>query len=129
MNDDDLSDRLRRKTERERVPYITLRGEVTDQNDPERGLWYSSFTDKCGYWTDDWTKLALVGPGIPVCPVCGCVGMQTTAGQWDRDVSEFEANGHPHYRSYVASRKERCLERASGGWKASYEAHRAKQEG
>ena len=54
--------------------FCRLDGKPAAEDDVMRGVWYSS---RCKYWTDDWSKLKKVGPGIPVCPECQSVGFQT----------------------------------------------------
>ena len=89
--------------------YQTLEGRSTHKNDPKRGVWYASNTDWCGYWTDEWTMLRLVGPGIPACPHCGCVGLQTTYGSWIKDATNFETDGgHPRYVEFLLTRRNVC---------------------
>lgn len=61
--------------------YITTHGEPTHKDNTQREIWYSAH---CTYWTDDWSKLKTVGPGIPVCPYCSCPGMQLMALHWDK---------------------------------------------
>lgn len=61
--------------------YLTLDGKRTIAEDPNRGVWYSS---NCYYWTDDWSKLVKMGPGIPCCPVCKSPGFQSVAYQFLR---------------------------------------------
>jgi hypothetical protein len=68
-----------------------LNGQPADDTDGLRGVWYSS---RCRYWTDDWSKLKLVGPGIPVCPHCNSVGFQA-------EYENFSGKDEP---------KERCNE-------------------
>lgn len=79
-------------------------GAVTTADDPERGIWYSI---RCGYWTDDWSKLKAVGPGIPVCPKCQSPGMQTTAKDRAAGVEQW-AKDHPNYEHEINAKKERC---------------------
>jgi hypothetical protein len=87
------------------VKYQRLRdGEITTADDPERGVWYSL---RCGYWTDDWSKLKAVGPGIPVCPVCRCPGMRMTAADWAKGVADY-AKDHPEYEHEINLKRERC---------------------
>ncbi len=87
--------------------YITLEGKVTTAEDPQRGVWYSASAD-CRYWTDDWNKLGSIGPGIPCCPRCGCVGYQTTYKHWMDKASKYEKEDHPGYVAKMNSWKEHC---------------------
>ncbi len=96
-------------------------GRPTTADDPERGMWYATHQDLCGYWTDDWTKLGRVGSGIPACPTCGCVGMQMTVAQWFEGARKFEADGKPRYVDYLEWRRELCA-RHTAGWMDSYAA-------
>ena len=112
-------------------------GRSTTADDPERGIWYASNFDRCGYWTDDWTKLKTFGggvklttpngvvdsPGVPGCPNCGCPGMQTTYRSWMRGAESHEKDkGKPHYVAYLKSRKEVCGKTwLDGGWTDNYE--------
>ncbi len=82
----------------------------TTADDPERGIWYSA---SCGYWTDDWSKLATIGPAIPCCPKCGCPGMHCTAEEWLGGAATFEVKGMSRYLECVTMHKERCFGR---GW-------------
>lgn len=87
-------------------------GKPTIADDPERGVWYSA-GQSCGYWTDDWTKLVKVGPGIPVCPHCKMVGMQTTFKEWIDGAKKFEESGYPWYRKWLLETKEKCFRQLS----------------
>lgn len=91
--------------------YLRLDGTPTDAEDPKRGIWYSA-GQHCGYWTDDWSKLSRHTPGIPCCPHCGCVGMQTTARDW-LAVPDLFLDTHPRYDEWLPQSKEQCG-RASG---------------
>lgn len=93
-------------------------GKPTHGDDPMRGVWYSA-DSRCGYWTDDWQKVAN-GDGIPCCPVCSCPGMQTTAKDWIDGCIRFEKEGHPRYVQYVLSRKEDCAKIDGVLWMESY---------
>jgi hypothetical protein len=78
----------------------------TTGDDPERAVWYSA---RCGYWTDDWGKLAKVGPGVPACPSCGCPGMITTAKEWLSNVLAYaKESNQPDYPAAVEAGKEQC---------------------
>jgi hypothetical protein len=112
-------------------------GEATTADDPKRGVWYAA-NELCGYWTDDWSKLGRAkfvdgrpvvtppgdpdGDGIPCCPTCGLVGMQTNFADWDGGARAFEESGHPGYHAYVQHRKERCARRRYS-WMEGYAAH------
>lgn len=79
-------------------------GTVTTSDDPARTMWYSA---RCGYWTDDWSKLIRVGPGIPACPKCKMVGMQSTMGDWLTGAHSY-ANENPGYYEFLLAHKEKC---------------------
>lgn len=79
-------------------------GRQTNADDQLRGVWYSA---GCGYWTDDWDKVASK-PGIPKCPTCGCPGMQTEYSQWIAGARRFEKEDHPGYMRFLQDRKENC---------------------
>jgi hypothetical protein len=81
-------------------------GQETTGDDPARGVWYAS-GEYCGYWTDDWLKLHSGGMGIPVCPHCGCPGMQIAYDKWESSAREFESD-HPRYLEFLAHEKEKC---------------------
>ena len=85
--------------------YVQLNGVSTDENDPERVIWYAARMS-CGYWTDDWSKLDSI-QGIPACPHCGCVGMQGTAKEWF-DISDEFLSKHPRYDKWLPLSKEHC---------------------
>lgn len=86
--------------------YVRLEdGTPTDENDLDRGLWYGA----CTYWTDDWSKLGAIPPGIPCCPHCNAVGFQTTAGKWFAGVAKYQAEGNPGYVNFVKQSAEQCV--------------------
>lgn len=87
--------------------YVKENGRHTAHNDPQRLVWYGP----CTYWTDDWTKLKSIGPGIPCCPHCKCPGFQTTYEHWEDGVKGFELNNHPRYEEFVNKTKETCFGR------------------
>ena len=80
-------------------------GKTTTADDPKRGVWYSAGVT-CGYWTDDWSKLTTNG-GIPCCPKCRCVGMQTTADDWFSGAEKFQTD-HSRYLEFLEWVKEKC---------------------
>ena len=83
-------------------------GEATTETDPNRGIWYSA-GGTCGYWTDDWSKLSTHGKhGIPCCPECGAVGMETNYGDWSGGAVKHEEAGNPRYAEFCEAEKERC---------------------
>ncbi len=85
-------------------------GSVTTVDDPERGIWYSA--GRCGYWTDNWEKLATHGKhGIPCCPHCGAVGMQANAKDWFACAERFQNEGNPRYLEFLDHSKEQCTGR------------------
>jgi hypothetical protein len=75
-------------------------------------VWYAL----CGYWTDDWAKLASStadGHGIPLCPGCGAPGFIQPSAEWWAAVDAYEAgkNGmpvSPGYRAQVEAGKNIC---------------------
>ena len=77
--------------------YQTENGTPTDSHDPARMIWYGP----CGYWTDDWTKLASSDGLIPLCPRCGAPGFQTTYGDWIMQARAFESKGNADYVRYL----------------------------
>ena len=99
--------------------YTDTEGKPVSATDPTRFVWYG--IRGCGYWTDDQSKLTRAG--IPVCPHCGAPGMQTTAGQWDSSVAEYDAK-NPGYAAFVSSGKEKCWRRTEGGFNAAWNAAR-----
>ena len=104
------------------VSFLLLdTGEETTADDPARGIWYSA-NNHCGYWTDDWNKIGESG-GIPICPKCGCPGMQITANKWFDSAEKFQIN-KPHYVAFLESRKESCLQEDgfTANWMNSYAA-------
>lgn len=97
--------------------YVDASGKATDKDSPQRLVWYSV---GCGYWTDDWDSLKSTGPGIPCCPVCGCVGCQVVADSFlGKAVDDFERSGNPGYRKFLEENKGRCM-RGTGGFIATY---------
>lgn len=85
--------------------YVKLdTGDQTTADDPERGLWYG----QCGYWTDNWSKLVLMGPGIPCCPGCGSPGFQITAREWFDGVKKYEDAGNAGYAVQVEAQRDTC---------------------
>lgn len=95
--------------------YQTMDGELTNVKDPNRSVWYSAH---CGYWTDDWDKVAR--KKIPVCPHCDCPGFYGSFSEWDHGVKKYEKDGHPQYSEFVDSRKEKCGVKAPFKLKFSY---------
>lgn len=79
-------------------------GTQTTVDDPKRLLWHSA---TCTFWTDDWSLLALAGPGIPCCPDCESPGYQTTAEKWDEGVSAADKQ-RPGYMRLVHRWKGIC---------------------
>lgn len=94
--------------------FLTHNGTKTTETDPKRLIWYSAF---CGFWIDDWDQLSKVGPGIPCCPICHCVGLQVEAEKWDKGVEEFEIK-HPGYTKYLNDHKAHCFSGVGGLTKA-----------
>jgi hypothetical protein len=82
----------------------SLNGDKVSDEDPQRGIWYGM----CTYWTDDWDEVSDGIGGIPCCPVCGALGMQTTAADWFEGVAKFQAKGNPGYVNFVNQSKEQC---------------------
>ena len=99
--------------------FITLEGEETTAEDPQRGVWYAA-RPECGYWTDDWSKLKKIGPGIPCCPVCSCVGMQITAGNWINGMESYQGIGNDRYVEFVNHAKEICGVPLKQDWMSRY---------
>jgi hypothetical protein len=85
--------------------YRTLHGTRVDADNPDRGIWYSA---GCTFWTDDWNQLDATPGGIPCCPYCRCVGMQTTAEAWFGGVARFQAEGNPGYVNFIAQSGQQC---------------------
>jgi hypothetical protein len=83
--------------------YLTENGEKCTGDDPARLLWHGS----CGYWTDDWDKLAKQG-NLPVCPTCNGPGYQAKADAWFGGADKYERNGHPRYREWLETSRETC---------------------
>jgi hypothetical protein len=69
-------------------------------------IWYAA--GQCGYWTNDWSKLAKTAGGIPCCPQCGAVGFQCTEQEWLGGAEKLEMNGHPKYVQFLIDEKELC---------------------
>lgn len=90
--------------------FLRRDGTPTTVDDQSRELWYAA-NERCGYWTDDWSKLSTHHRGIPCCPECGCVGMEGSAEEWFASAREFEKDDHPRYQEYLDSSKEKCLRR------------------
>lgn len=84
--------------------YCTEDGKITNADDPKRAIWYGS----CGYWTDDWDKLKKVGSGIPCCPICSCVGYQTTYLLWQTSIDKHKEK-YKGYNKFIEGLKERCF--------------------
>lgn len=104
------SDKHEVRVQRNIVPppprYMNEKGDTTAE-DPDRMLWYSA---RCTYWTDNWAKLITVGPGIPACPHCKSVGLQTTWAKWWEGAKAYEEQGPEHawYRKFLTDNKEYC---------------------
>lgn len=86
--------------------YMTMDGKEVAADDPQRAVWYST-NPECFFWTDDWSKLLKVGPGIPCCPNCKMVGMYTTAEDWFDGIKRYD-DDHPGYAAAVENRRNRC---------------------
>lgn len=94
-------------------------GRETTADDPLRGIWYSA--GHCGYWTDDWNKVAQVKlGGIPTCPHCSAVGLQIDAENWFDGSRRFEERGNPRYQEFLRATKEKCEGREAGGYVSIY---------
>lgn len=87
------------------MKYQDKSGRSTTATDPGRLIWYSAH---CGYWTDDWSLLKTIGPGIPCCPVCSCPGMQTSAGDWETGAKNFDTE-QPGYLAFLNGHKAHCF--------------------
>jgi hypothetical protein len=86
--------------------YITLDGKLTTPTDPNRGIWHGA--KGCTFWTDDWAKLTSTESGIPCCPHCGVVGMQTTVQIWFDGAARFQSEGNPGYVNFIKDSQEQC---------------------
>ena len=93
--------------------YVTSSGEKTTEDDPNRLIWYSA---GCGYFTDNWHLLKSAN-GIPICPKCGCPGMQVEAEKWDEGVFKYD-KGNPGYLAFCKNNKEKCMKQDGGFLKA-----------
>lgn len=100
--------------------FMDRDGNKVAPDDPKRELWYSV---TCGFWTDDWSKVRARGMGIPCCPVCGQVGMQTNAADWGKGAKEFDEK-QPGYNAFLNANKEHCFGRA--GLMNAWKSHQAK---
>jgi len=69
-----MTDTRNRNNKMQEPRFQTAEGRPTTDRDNNRMVWYSA---RCAYWTDDWTKTSRSGI-IPVCPICGCPGLQAT---------------------------------------------------
>ena len=88
--------------------YLTSQGNVTTVSDDSREIWYS-MSSKCGYWTDDWDKLdCQTNQGIPSCPECKLVGMQTTIKKWLDNAKKYQDQGNQRYVEFLQNIKESC---------------------
>lgn len=86
--------------------YVTLNGNATTIHDDDRGIWCGA--GNCTYWTDDWTKVSAKHSGIPCCPECGSVGIQTTARDWFGGAARFQREGNPGYVNFIKDSQEQC---------------------
>lgn len=87
--------------------YVTLDGTPTTVHDHDRGIWCGA--GNCTYWTDDWTKVSKKLSGIPCCPKCGSVGLQTTARVWFGGAARFQSEGNPGYVNFIKLSAEQCM--------------------
>jgi hypothetical protein len=63
----------------------------------------------CSWW-DSISKAASKPSGLPCCPGCGSVLMETPSeAQWWADVENHERNGHPGYRKMIEWMRGRCF--------------------
>lgn len=93
--------------------YVNSDGDVVSAEELSRQVWCSA-SGICGYWTDDWDKLNTHGKhGIPCCPHCGCVGMQSSAKSWFEGAVEFEKQ-NPRYMEFLDVVKETCAKVSQG---------------
>jgi hypothetical protein len=83
---------------------------------PNAGKVWSSVL--CGYWTDNWSKLAATTGGVPCCPECGCPGIETRLWDWNKCVAAYDLS-HPGYRAFIQENKEHCFGRT--GYKPELE--------
>lgn len=105
--------------------YCTSQG-PTAADDPQRMIFYAI----CGFWADDWDKVARTGfdrTGIPCCPACRCVGFETTAAEWQHWVQAYEADGHFRYQEFLERYHHQC-HRDEGAFEAAYKAWLKAQE-
>lgn len=87
--------------------YVNDSGEKVTADDPNRLVFYSA-AGTCGFWTDDWDQMKTHGKhGIPCCPTCGCVGMQSTAKEWFEGAAEFEKK-NARYVEFLNFSKSSC---------------------
>lgn len=92
--------------------YIDVDGKPVPKGSARALVWYSA---TCSYWTDDWSKLALSGPGIPVCPHCQSPGYQDTVANFQRGAEQFQGAGNPGYVHFLIRRIEQCHFSRAGG--------------
>jgi hypothetical protein len=112
--------------------YLTVNGHNANKDDPQRLVWYG----RCGYWTDDWGKLAktastIASSGIPCCPKCGIVGMQCSAGDWESGAKEYDKK-EPGYLKFLNDSKENCLALLGGmlnAWNAAKDIAKHEETG
>lgn len=86
--------------------YLTEDGKDTTADDPNRLIWYAIH---CGYWTDDWGKLAKIGPGIPCCPVCKCVGCSVEFKLWEYSSKAHDLSNNPGYHKFLMDNMAKCF--------------------
>ncbi len=76
--------------------YQRMNGSVcSGATDPMRMIWYSS----CTFWTDELDILD-TSRGVPLCPLCGSPGFQTTAEAWFGGIASHDKDT-PGYETFM----------------------------
>lgn len=77
-----------------------LNGNEVSEDSPDRFLWYGV----CGRWT---VRPETLLKGVPRCPDCGGPGFQTTVGEWESGIKNWEKD-HPGYSEEIEKLKDVC---------------------
>ena|SRR6185295_14322260 len=80
---------------------------------------------RCVWWDSIYEASGKTMPGggvLPCCPHCGSVLMEVPSlKDWNRNVDEWEAAGHPGYRAMMDWARGKCFPSMTA-MKASYDA-------
>lgn len=105
--------------------YMTTNGAAAECIDPNRSVWYG----QCGYWTDDWDAVVLVGPRIPACPKCKVPGFIGTAREWESGAVAFASTAdNAGYVEFLNANKAKCFKGTAGGFLGAFRREKGERD-